>query len=79
MAAIRRARGSLHDPLKIGLTVERESDKRAAQVARHISASKSELVQWLIDSMQLDARGVPVGWPHSVPLDEGELDLKMTS
>ena len=74
MASNRRPRGSLVDPRKIGLTVEKRSDERLTSAAAAARTTRAALAQWLIDRMAVDEHGVPVGWwdDHQRP---NELEL----
>lgn len=62
MQVRRRERGSLVNPLKVGLTLERAADDRLTAMAGAVGVTKSELTQWLIESTPLDERGRPVAW-----------------
>jgi hypothetical protein len=74
MAAQRRPRGSLRDAKKVAFTLEEASDDAATNLAAHLGVTKSALVQWLIDNVQKDDRGFPVGWPDT-SLRDGELPI----
>lgn len=73
MAQPRRPKGSLRDPLRVGVTIERTTDDRFAAIARSTGISKSALFEWVINSLELDENGVPVEWDP-----EEELPLRRT-
>lgn len=70
MNARRRDRGSLQDGRKIGLWFEGQSDDRLTHIAAAAGTTRSALAQWLVDSVVLDADGVPVGWADAHPRPE---------
>lgn len=73
MTQPRRPRGSLRDPLRVGVTIERTTDDRFAAIARSTGISKSALFEWAINRLELDENGVPVAWDP-----EEELPLRRT-
>jgi hypothetical protein len=60
---VRRERGSLIRPKQVNVMLESAADERLAAMATAAGATKSALVQWLIDQAQLDESGRPAGWP----------------
>ncbi len=69
-----RQRGSLVDPRRLGLWVERSADERLTAMAGSVGATKSALMQWLIEQADVDAAGRPRGWDSDHPRAE-ELPL----
>jgi len=57
------------EPRRVALTLEAEADEHLVDIATHAGTTKSALAQWLIESVRLDERGIPIGWPET-PNDE---------
>ncbi len=70
MNAQTRPRGSLVEPRRVGLWVERTADERLTSMARAVGATKSALMQWLIEQAEVDPAGRPVGWESEHPRAE---------
>lgn len=70
MNAQTRPRGSLVEPRRVGLWVERTADERLAAMASAVGATKSALMQWLIEQAEVDPTGRPVGWESDHPRAE---------
>ena len=66
----RRPRGSLVEPRKVGIWLETRVDDRLNQLAAAAGTSKSAITQWLIERVELDADGRPVGWDADHPREE---------
>lgn len=60
-----RRRGSLVEPRRVAFMLEAPAVDALAREARNLGVSKSALVQWLIQNIQRDTQGVPVGWAES--------------
>ena len=74
----RRERGSLIDATKVGLWFEAEANERLTHMATAAGTTRSALAQWLIECVEADSEGIPLGWhsPHDHPeplpgLEEG--------
>jgi hypothetical protein len=70
MAEFHRAANTMNDPMRIALTIERASCRRLTEMADAARVSRSQMTQWLIDTIQLRPDGLPVGWPESSDDDE---------
>lgn len=75
MSSPRRPKGSLQDPLRVGVTIERSTDKRFAAMAQAAGVSKSALFEWMVLSQELSGDGAPIDWPDDGP---EELPLQRT-
>jgi hypothetical protein len=49
---------------------------KADLVATSTGVSLVQVLEWLIDQVEVDDRGVPRDWPACVPSDQRELPLK---
>ncbi len=65
-----RPRGSLVAPRRISLLIEASADERLNSLVDAAGTSRSGLIQWLIDRVEVDAHGKPVGWDAEHPRDE---------
>jgi|GEM_PF-3342911 len=70
MNAQPRHRGSLVEPRRVGLWVERSADERLTAMASAVGATKSALMQWLIEQADVDPAGRPIGWEFDHPRDQ---------
>lgn len=48
---------------------------KADLLATSTGVSLVQVLEWLIEQVEVDERGVPVGWPAHVPSDQRELPL----
>lgn len=75
MAAKRRPRGTLVDPVQLGYPVERRNKDRFAAIARNANISAAALFDLLVENMPLDEHGKPL-WLHDQLADQdGELPI----
>lgn len=75
MAPRRRPRGSLADPRKVGLWIEAVADDQLTELATSVGATRSEFTQWLVERVQKDAEGRPIGWDEDhPPIEELPID-----
>ncbi len=65
-----RPRGSLVDVRRISLLIEASADERLNDLAEAAKTSRSGLIQWLVEHVEADAQGKPVGWDAAHPHDE---------
>lgn len=65
-----RPRGSLVDVRRISLLIEADADERINDLADATGTSRSGLIQWLVEHVEVDERGKPVGWDAEHPRDE---------
>lgn len=70
MNAQPRTRGSLVEPRRLGLWVERSADERLTAMAKTVGTTKSALMQWLIEQAAVDPSGRPIGWESDHPRAE---------
>jgi len=70
MKVQRRPRGSLDEARKIGLWIEAQADDRLAELAAAAGTTKSALTQWLIEAVEVDEVGQPIGWTKDHPREE---------
>lgn len=70
MNARGRERGSLVEARKVGLWFEARADARLTALATAAGTSRSALAQWLIERVEQDPAGRPVGWAESHPHEE---------
>ncbi|MFD1101599.1 hypothetical protein ACFQ23_05635 [Schaalia naturae] len=86
MTVRRRPRGSLVEPRRVGLTLEAGAIDALVDLAAKLGVTQSALAQWLIENVQLDEDGIPVGWdethldeelPIQVGWDETHLDEEL--
>lgn len=75
MAAHRRPRGTLVDPVLLGWSVERASKARFEAIADRLGVSSAVFFERVEAHLELDARGVPVWWDYPVPSNDGELPI----
>lgn len=76
MSGTRRPHGSMQDPMKLGLTVERPVSDRLTALAAAAGVSKAVMLEWLVTNVRLNDNGVPADWPH--PPEEGQLPMQRT-
>ena len=65
-----RPRGSLVDVRRISLLIEAGADERINNLASAVGTSRSGLIQWLVEHVEVDAHGKPVGWDAEHPREE---------
>ncbi|MFC2777608.1 MAG: hypothetical protein ACFN4K_05980 [Pauljensenia sp.] len=70
MTVRKRPRGSLVEPRRVGLTLEADAIDALVDLAAKLGVTQSALAQWLIENVQLDEDGIPVGWWDETHLDE---------
>lgn len=58
----RRGRGSLDDPKQVTFVFEAPARKKFKDLVAATGVSRSELAQWLVDSVKTDEHGRPLGW-----------------
>lgn len=71
MAARRRPRSSLREPILAGYTIEQEHKDDLARMSAAAGVSASAMLDALIEHVELDADGIPVWWerPEELPID----------
>jgi len=73
MAARRRPRGSLVDPVGVHWDVERTAKERFSAIARNANVSEAVLFEHVVLTLELTDQGVPTTWaPNS---RDGELPI----
>lgn len=77
MATPRRPRGSLNDAVATGWKVERAAKDRFDQLARHANVSSAVFFERLVESIEVDSRGLPVWWTSETEPNE-ELPITTT-
>lgn len=70
MSHPRRDRGTLKDPKQVTFVFEAPARHRFDRLVAATGVSRSEVAQWLVDSVEIDDAGRPVGWPSN---DDEEL------
>jgi len=75
MAPRRRPRGSLIDPAQLGYAIERVSKDRLDKIAAKAGVSSAVMLEHIIDNVALTGRGLPVTWPETTELIDGELPI----
>lgn len=65
-----RPRGSLVNVRRISLLIEADADERINTLAAAVGSSRSALIQWLVEHVDTDAHGKPVGWDAEHPRAE---------
>lgn len=75
MAAKRRPRGTLVDPVQLGYPVERRNKDRFAAIARHANISAAALFDLLVENMPLDEYGNPLWLQEQLANKDGELPI----
>lgn len=71
----KRPHGSLVDGRRVGLWFEETANQRLGELAKNARTSKSAMAQWLIETVETDENGVPLGWPsddEQLPIDDAE-------
>ena len=63
----RRERGSLDNSKKVALWFEADANSRLTAIANAAGTTRSALAQWLIDQVEVDDDGVPLGWAEEHP------------
>jgi hypothetical protein len=76
MTSTRRPRGSIKDPVDLGWRVERGNKERFAQLAARAGMSNAALFDLMVETLELDERGVPTWVPREdeegqLPIDKG--------
>ena len=71
MSIPRRPRGSMIDPVPLGWRVERTSRDEFIKLAERAGISGAALFDLMIETLELDDRGLPSWVPH----DESERQL----
>jgi hypothetical protein len=75
----RRPRGSLTNSTQAKFLFEQATVTRVTEMTRAANATRSALVQWLLDTVELDEHGAPVGWfdahPELRPNPSGQLPM----
>ena len=67
VAIRRRERGSLDNSKKVALWFEADANSRLTAIANAAGTTRSALAQWLIDQVEVDDDGVPLGWAEEHP------------
>lgn len=75
MAAKRRPRGTLVDPVQLGYPVERRNKERFATIARNSNISAAALFDLLVENMTLDEHGIPLWLQAQLANKDGELPI----
>lgn len=75
MSTPRRPKGSVRDPIPLGWRVERESRDTFTQLAAKAGISGAALFDLMVQSLELDDRGLPTWVPHEdskgqLPIDK---------
>lgn len=75
MSSPRRPRGSVQDPIAMGWKVQRENKDFFAQLASKAGMSGAALFDLMVESLELDARGLPTWVPREdskgqLPIDK---------
>lgn len=60
----------MQDPKQVTFVFEAPSRKKFDDLVAATGVSRSELAQWLVDSVEIGEDGRPVGWPGN---DDEEL------
>lgn len=77
MTTARRPRGSIKDPVDLGWRVERSNKERFAQLAKKAGMSNAALFDLMVETLELDDRGVPTWVPRKdkegqLPIDKAD-------
>lgn len=64
MAAYRRPRGTMRDPIRTGYEIERAAKERLDTLAAHAGVSSAFYFERLIENVELTDQGLPVWWPE---------------
>lgn len=75
MAAKRRPRGTLVDPVQLGYPVERANKDKFANAARNANISAAALFDLLVENMELNERGYPVWLAEQLAARDEELPI----
>lgn len=67
VAIRRRERGSLENSKKVALWFEADANSRLTKIANAAGTTRSALAQWLIDQVEVDEEGIPLGWAEAHP------------
>jgi hypothetical protein len=75
MAAQRRPRGSMIDPMALGWQVERAAKLRVDAIATRAGVSSAVMFERIVEHVELTDQGVPVWWQDALPIEESELPI----
>lgn len=70
-----RPRNSLHEPRRIALFFEQASHERLNELAQAAGVTRSQMAQWLVDTVERDEIGLPVGWAEDHPSESEQVSL----
>lgn len=71
MTGYRRSRNVLIDPVRVAILLEGPTRSKLARTVEALpDANKSTIMQWLIESMEVDEYGIPLAWPSRPQLIE---------
>ena len=75
----RAKRQGVSDNQQLAVRISPENFAKLDYAADINGISKAAIVDWMVEQLELDENGRPIGWPGSLPRDQSELPLTKTA